>query len=140
MPIQRKRRARLIETYREIDIDSVLADVSAQWDELLDTVQVTTPDRAMDIMLNDWLLYQVAVCRLWARTAYYQSSGAFGFRDQLQDVTALCVGRPDLARRTCAARGRQAVRRGRRAALVAAAEGAGHPHENPRRPHLAAST
>ena len=88
----------LITKYRGIDIDSVLADVAAQWNGLLDTVQVRTPDRAMDILLNDWLLYQVLGCRVWARTAYYQASGAYGFRDQLQDVMALCVSRPDLAR------------------------------------------
>src|SRR6185312_8010402 len=76
----------------------VLAAIAAQWNGLLDAVQVRTPDRALDLMLNDWLLYQVAGCRLWARTAYYQASGAWGFRDQLQDVMALCVSRPDLAR------------------------------------------
>jgi cellobiose phosphorylase len=88
----------LIAKYRSIDVDTVLAEVAAQWNGLLDTVQVRTPDRAMDILLNDWLPYQVLGCRLWARTAYYQASGAYGFRDQLQDVMALCVGRPDLAR------------------------------------------
>jgi cellobiose phosphorylase len=88
----------LIEKYRASDLDHVLADVATQWNELLDTLQVRTPDRAMDILLNDWLLYQVTACRLWARTAYYQASGAYGFRDQLQDVMALCVSRPDLAR------------------------------------------
>jgi cyclic beta-1,2-glucan synthetase len=88
----------LIERCRALSIDEVLADVAAQWDGVLDTVQVRTPERAMDILLNDWLLYQVLGCRLWARTAYYQSSGAYGFRDQLQDVMALCVSRPDLAR------------------------------------------
>ncbi|MDQ6647140.1 MAG: glycosyl transferase family 36 [Pseudomonadota bacterium] len=88
----------LIGTYRGVDLDTVLDDIGHQWNGLLDTVQVHTPDRAMDIMLNDWLAYQVLACRVWARTAYYQSSGAFGYRDQLQDVMALCVSRPDLAR------------------------------------------
>ena len=88
----------LIARYRSTPFDDVLAEIAAQWDELLDTVQVRTPDRAMDLLINDWLLYQVTACRLWARTAYYQASGAWGFRDQLQDVMALCVARPDLAR------------------------------------------
>jgi cellobiose phosphorylase len=88
----------LITRYREIDIDSVLADVAAQWIGVLDALQVQTPDRAMDVLLNDCLLYQVLACRVWARTAYYQASGAYGFRDQLQDVMALCISRPDLAR------------------------------------------
>jgi cyclic beta-1,2-glucan synthetase len=89
---------KLIERYRGIDIDRVLRDVRVMWSDVLETVQVRTPDRAMDLMLNDWLLYQTLACRLWARTAYYQASGAYGFRDQLQDVMALCVARPDLAR------------------------------------------
>ena len=88
----------LIGKYRMADLDAVLGDARAQWDTLLDTVQVHTPDRAMDILLNDWLLYQTLGCRVWARTAYYQASGAYGFRDQLQDVMALCVARPDIAR------------------------------------------
>ena len=88
----------LITKYRHADFDAVLGAVTAQWNDVLDTVQVQTPDRALDILLNDWLLYQVTSCRLWARTAGYQASGAYGFRDQLQDVMALCVTRPDLAR------------------------------------------
>jgi cellobiose phosphorylase len=88
----------LVTKYRDIDIDDVLSEVTTLWNDLLDTVQVKTPERSMDLLLNDWALYQVAGCRLWARTAYYQASGAYGFRDQLQDVMALCVTRPDLAR------------------------------------------
>ncbi len=88
----------LIAKYRTADLGAALREVSTQWNQLLDTVQVRTPDRAMDILLNDWLLYQVLGCRVWARTAYYQASGAYGFRDQLQDVMALCVARPDVAR------------------------------------------
>ncbi|MEJ7747282.1 MAG: glycosyl transferase family 36 [Luteimonas sp.] len=88
----------LIQKYRAADLDAVLHEVRQQWDAMLDTVQVRTPDRSMDILLNDWLLYQSLGCRVWARSAYYQSSGAYGYRDQLQDVTALCTSRPDIAR------------------------------------------
>ena len=88
----------LIERYRAADLDAVLLEARALWDDVLDTVQVRTPDRAMDILLNDWLVYQTLGCRVWARTAYYQASGAYGFRDQLQDVMALCLSRPDVAR------------------------------------------
>ena len=72
--------------------------VVAHWDELLGTIQVKTPDRSMDIILNRWLLYQTLVCRMWARSAFYQASGAYGFRDQLQDAMALAVSQPAITR------------------------------------------
>lgn len=88
----------LIERYRSMDLDAALKNVTDFWDQTLGTVQVKTPDRSMDILVNGWLLYQTLVCRVWARTAFYQSSGAYGFRDQLQDVMALMVTRPEIAR------------------------------------------
>jgi len=72
--------------------------VQALWRDILETVQVETPDPAMNLLLNRWLLYQALACRIWGRSALYQSSGAYGFRDQLQDVTSIIYARPDLAR------------------------------------------
>jgi len=66
------------------------------WDEIVGRVQVKTPDRSMNIMLNGWLIYQTLACRVWARSAFYQASGAYGFRDQLQDCMALATVRPSL--------------------------------------------
>ena len=88
----------LIARYRAADLDAVLRTVVAHWDDVLGTVQVKTPDRSMDLMLNRWLLYQTLACRVWARSAFYQASGAYGFRDQLQDGMALALSRPALTR------------------------------------------
>jgi len=88
----------LMQRYRTLDLDAALEEVTDYWDRTLGVIQVKTPDRSMDIMVNGWLLYQTLGCRVWARTAFYQSSGAYGFRDQLQDVMALVVSRPGIAR------------------------------------------
>ncbi|HEX7222971.1 MAG TPA: protein ndvB, partial [Candidatus Limnocylindrales bacterium] len=88
----------LIRRGRSTDPESSLAAVTSRWDDVQGTIQVRTPDRSMDIMLNGWLIYQTLACRVWARTGFYQAGGAYGFRDQLQDVVALLVARRDLAR------------------------------------------
>ena len=80
------------------NVNAAFEKVMAHWDDLLGTIQVRTPDGALDTMLNRWLLYQTLSCRIWARTAFYQSGGAFGFRDQLQDVMALVYSCPEIAR------------------------------------------
>ena len=87
----------LINRYRSANLDQVLAEVTQQWDEVLGTVQITTPDRSMDVLVNRWLLYQTLSCRVWGRAAFYQTSGAYGFRDQLQDVMALAVTKREVA-------------------------------------------
>ncbi|MEO5699141.1 MAG: glucoamylase family protein [Casimicrobiaceae bacterium] len=88
----------LVLRYRTVAVDTVLAKVIQNWDRILSTVQVETPDRSMDLMLNRWLQYQTVACRIWARAAFYQAGGAYGFRDQLQDTMALTLALPGAAR------------------------------------------
>ena len=88
----------LIKRYRGADLDGVLQSVATHWNDIVGTLQVKTPDRAMDILVNRWLLYQSLACRIWARAAFYQAGGAYGFRDQLQDVMAFTTAKRDVAR------------------------------------------
>lgn len=81
---------KIIEKYKKVE--NVLEEfnrVKGYWENILHKIIVKTPDESMNIMLNGWLMYQTMVCRLMSRTAFYQSGGAFGFRDQLQDVMAI---------------------------------------------------
>lgn len=89
----------LIEHYKNAEtVERALNDVKDYWSKILDMIQVKTPDPSLDLMMNNWLLYQSLVCRVWARTAFYQSSGAFGFRDQLQDMLAIVYSSPETVR------------------------------------------
>jgi len=88
----------LVERYRRADVDARLEETRELWDGVLAPLQIETPQRSIDLLVNRCLPYQVLACRVWARTAFYQASGAYGYRDQLQDVAALCIARPDIAR------------------------------------------
>jgi cyclic beta-1,2-glucan synthetase len=89
----------LVARYRDrATVDAAALSLKAFWDDILGSVRVKTPEPSMDLLLNRWLLYQSLSSRLFGRTGFYQSSGAFGYRDQLQDVLALLHAAPARAR------------------------------------------
>ncbi len=89
----------LIRRFRQTDASrQALEGVWDYWNRTLGVINVDTPDPSVNVMANGWLLYQTLSCRLWGRTGFYQSGGAYGFRDQLQDVMALVHAEPALAR------------------------------------------
>ncbi|MFA6669937.1 MAG: glucoamylase family protein [Bacillota bacterium] len=90
----------IVEKYNDPDsCRRALEEVKEYWEDTLGVIRVYTPDASMDLMLNYWLMYQTIACRLWARTAFYQSGGAYGFRDQLQDAVNVVYALPQLTRR-----------------------------------------
>ncbi len=96
---ERSRALELAARYSSISqCEAALEGAQRMWDETLGAVQVKTPDDSFDLIVNRWLPYQTLSCRIWARSGPYQPGGAFGFRDQLQDVLALCYTRPDICR------------------------------------------
>jgi cellobiose phosphorylase len=80
------------------NVEAALQKTRQWWDQLLSTIEVETPELSTNFLLNRWLLYQTLSCRVWGRSAFYQSSGAYGFRDQLQDVMAVVHAAPNIAR------------------------------------------
>ena len=94
-----ERARRLVQRFRRAGSGrGALESVQQYWKHTLGAVKVNTPDPALNVLTNGWLVYQTLACRLWARSGYYQSGGAFGFRDQLQDAMALVHAEPRLLR------------------------------------------
>ena len=90
---------KLTTRYRNLSVvKKALHEVIQEWDQVLNRIQVKTPESSFDILMNRWLLYQTLSCRYWSRTAFYQSGGAYGFRDQLQDCMAFVYSAPKIAR------------------------------------------
>ncbi|MDC4404572.1 hypothetical protein NQ640_19120, partial [Acinetobacter baumannii] len=88
-----------INKYRNIEnVDKALDNVKGYWANFLGNIQVKTPDPSMDYLLNGWLMYQTLSCRYLSRTAFYQSGGAYGFRDQLQDSMSIGILNPKITR------------------------------------------
>jgi cyclic beta-1,2-glucan synthetase len=88
-----------VERYRQpAAASAIVGDAVAAWDNRLSVITVRTPEPSFDAMMNQWALYQALACRMWARTGFYQSSGAYGFRDQLQDVMSFVYAEPAVSR------------------------------------------
>jgi cyclic beta-1,2-glucan synthetase len=97
--VNRETAARLVQKYRTATaVQSAFEATTAFWRETLSGIQIETPDLEIDLVVNGWLSYQNLSCRMWGRSAYYQPGGAYGFRDQLQDSSALVYQRPDITR------------------------------------------
>ncbi|HEX7439582.1 MAG TPA: cyclic beta 1-2 glucan synthetase, partial [Caldimonas sp.] len=91
--------SQLVQRFRgRAAVSAALDAVHAHWKHVLGAVRVETPDPALNLLANGWLMYQTLGCRIWARSGYYQSGGAYGFRDQLQDAMALVHTQPQILR------------------------------------------
>lgn len=90
---------RLIADYQNLaNVQATWDSLREYWDDQIGAIQIKTPDTGMDLLINCWLPYQTLTCRIWGRTAFYQSGGAFGYRDQLQDVLAFAYTKPEITR------------------------------------------
>ena len=95
----RENAQRLAEKYSGSDsAQETLQAAVEHWEKIFSSLQVGTPEPHLDLILNRWLPYQGLSCRIWGRSAFYQSSGAYGYRDQLQDVTSMMIAKPEIAR------------------------------------------
>jgi cellobiose phosphorylase len=90
---------RILQSYTDaINVQNEFKKMTSFWSQTKKVLEISTPDQALNILVNKWLLYQTLSCRFWARSAFYQSGGAFGFRDQLQDVMAMVYSHPEITR------------------------------------------
>ncbi len=90
----------IIKKYKSVsNVDMSFRETKEKWSDILDPLQVETPDASLNVMVNNWLKYQTISCRLWGRSAYYQVGGAYGFRDQLQDSLLFLYLNPEVTKK-----------------------------------------